>query len=328
MSKYFDENGYFLADKVMADDHAFIFILGGRGTGKTYSATRWLCEHCNSEHKFIFMRRTDNEIKFINTGNIYAEHHGDIKINTKGQFARVYRKVNVDGENKEDIIGYHLALSTIHNIRGFAMTDVDYILFDEFIAERGTIIRKYAGEQMLNAYETINRNRELKGKKPVKCIFLSNFNTAESDIMSAFGYTDELYKMHDSKPIGVIEDDYKKLIMINDSPISNKKAHTVLYEAARDRNFQAMAIENQGLQYIMPIKHYGRNGYDFMGTLGKININKLYSGYYYITEAAQEKDITRKDLLKYLHVYHSYMLGNLTASSQYAAALFTGYYEK
>lgn len=322
MAKYFYDNGFFNADYVMEAEEPFIFILGGRGTGKTYGFTRWCCENCDKDHKFIYMRRTEREMNFINTnGSLYSEHSPEVVINTKdGRIAKV-----MSGGGK--CIGYHVPLSTIHNIRGFYFNDVSYIIFDEFIAERGTVIREFAGEQMLNAYETINRNRELNGEKPVKCIFLSNFNTAESDIMDAFGFSDELYQYSEAKPIGIYTDGLKKLIMINESPVSEKKQQTVLYQVTNNEDFLNMSLNNNGVLEIMPQRHFGRNSYKFLGVLGEININKLYSGYYYLTPAAEPLEIKRKDLLKYNMVYHAYLIGNVYTQNQYLAQRFCEYFE-
>lgn len=313
MAKYFDDLGYFDGSALFDDDIPFVFVLGGRGTGKTYSVTNWLCEHCDSQHKFMYMRRTQREMDFVNTGNIYEEHHPNVSINKNATLAKVMRD--------DECIGYHCSLVSIQGLRGFSMLDVSYILFDEFIAERGAPQRKYTGEQMLNAYETVNRNRELKGQPPVKCIFLSNTNKTENDIMAAFGFHGEVYKCMKATPIGMYQDECKKLIMINSSRISDLKRDTVLYKVNGDKNFEAMALNNNGIRHNLPIRNYPREAYEYICTLGAINVNRIYTGGYYITETNKEfEEPSERHLSRYAWIFM--IPETVSASSDYAAEYF------
>lgn len=71
-----------------------------------------------------------------------------------------------DGKPKQCLekYGIGMTLPSIANIRGFNGSQFEDVVFDEFIPERIVIKRKAEGDALLNAYVTINGNRELEGK--------------------------------------------------------------------------------------------------------------------------------------------------------------------
>ena len=52
--RLYDKNGYVNIPEILKHEAVFIFIYGGRGTGKTYGALKEMKE---GNHKFIYMRR-------------------------------------------------------------------------------------------------------------------------------------------------------------------------------------------------------------------------------------------------------------------------------
>ena len=62
MSFYLD-SGYVDINKIMNLPYPFIFVLGGRGTGKTYGVCKYLLEH--PEDKFMYLRRMQQEADAI-----------------------------------------------------------------------------------------------------------------------------------------------------------------------------------------------------------------------------------------------------------------------
>ena len=138
-----------------------------------------------------------------------------------------------------------MALTTVTNIRGFDASNVKVIFYDEFIPE--TIDRpiKGEGEALLNAYETINRNRELNGGEPVKFIGCANSNRIDNEVFLSLGIVDECEKMA-KKHISMMNLYSKGLTLINaeESPISRLKADTQLYRLTRGNDFSDMALDN------------------------------------------------------------------------------------
>ena len=216
----------------------FNFLIGGRGTGKTYGALDYTYE---SEMKFLFLRRNQTQVDIISRPefNPFKPINPDVEIEKLTKYHSAFT-VN------EQIIGYAAALSTISKIRGFDASDIDIMIFDEFIPEPHEHLVKNEGLALLNAYETINRNRELSGADPVRLFCLANSNNFDSDILSSFG----LYPMID-KAIRtgreVIHDKKRSvlLVLLNDSKISERKKQTALYKATASDDFINMSIGNQ-----------------------------------------------------------------------------------
>ena len=169
----------------MKDASPFIFIVGGRGSGKTYGAIQYALK----EHRtFFFMRRTQTQIDLIKNDSFSpfkAVDESIIVSSINKNLTGVYRgSQNSDGtwSPAGSPKGYMCALSTISNIRGFDASSVDLIIFDEFIGEAHERPIKNEGQAFLNAYETINRNRELNGQEPVKVLALANSNSLANPI--------------------------------------------------------------------------------------------------------------------------------------------------
>ena len=142
-------------------------------------------------------------------------------------------------------IGEICALSAIANLRGFDTSDIEYIIFDEFIPEKSSAKQKYLGDALLNAYETINRNRELFGKDPVKLFALANSNDLGNDIFISLGLVRAVEKM--SRKGSEFYQDRKRgitVIMLSQSVISEKKRKTALYQLTKGSEYEKMALDN------------------------------------------------------------------------------------
>jgi hypothetical protein len=143
------------------------------------------------EIKFIYMRRTQSQADLINKPEFspFKSLNNDFgwKIGTDSiskYNAGFYQQIESDDRLvcTGAPLGFTAALSTISNIRGFDASDVELQIYDEFIPEKHERPIKNEGAAFLNAYETINRNRELKGRKPLQCICLANANDLANPI--------------------------------------------------------------------------------------------------------------------------------------------------
>lgn len=322
MSKYFTDKGYFRMGACFEDtDYDFIFVVSARGPGKTWGALEWLANNSSEDNRFLHVRRLAKEVDMMRIENVYAEYEVDLRVEKIDKIDTVIR-----GES--EVVGYHLPLNNIKGVRGVPLKIVKNIFYDEFIPELGSYRRQYEGYTMLNAYESVNRNRELDGYKPVKMVCAANLNEPYSELLAAFGFTDELETLSSAYPIGVKTIKNKKLIMINDTKIIEQKRQTALYQAAADQTFLSMALDNSNTMEYMPVKHYGRGAYDYQGTIGMVNINRLKNGGgYYITKASKPGGQSRRDILKWARVYNAYVNGRLLASSNYVAKVFLDIYE-
>ena len=124
---------------------------------------------------------------------------------------------------------------------------MDDIIFDEFNPEKGerqTISDEF--NSFRNAYETLNRNRELEGRDPIRVWMLSNSNTLGNPYFIGLRIVEQVDKMI-RKGQEVWRDPERGLMVINlaASPISEKKAATALYRLTGPDEFTGMALGNE-----------------------------------------------------------------------------------
>lgn len=267
----YTEKGWPDIPKIRGQGCPFISIVGGRGTGKTYSTLLDVLQTDVEAHgrRFIYLRRTLAQVKVCcvekhnpfrkinyDTGrNVHAEKDGDT-INFVSETV---------GEEKK-LIGSAMSLSTVANVRGIDAYDVDVIVFDEFIRDKRERRMKGEAEALFNFYETVNRNRELEGQPPVQLIMLANANDSANAI---FMYLNLVMICERQKQRGVYPAIYKNpdrgLLLIDFGPtnaISQAKAKTALYKLTEGTAYADMALKNEysyndpSRQASRPLKEY------------------------------------------------------------------------
>ena len=246
--------GWLDAPAIMAGALTFNIIVGGRGTGKTFGFLQQL--RLDNPRPFLLMRRTQVQADLISNprfspllalDRVRGCHTLTKKINK--YIGGIYEaEVNKDGtmEAYGPPLGYTAALSSIHNVRGYS-ADVDDIIFDEFNPEKGerqTISDEF--NSFRNAYETLNRNRELEGRDPIRVWMLSNSNTLGNPYFIGLRIVEQVDKMI-RKGQEVWKDPERGLMVVNlaASPISEKKAATALYRLTGPDEFTGMALGNE-----------------------------------------------------------------------------------
>lgn len=243
----------------------FQFHIAGRGTGKTYSAIAGVCGDMPTGNiqigRILWMRRTKDEWE-------------KMQDNAKGEALNPFKSVNTDFEHnfgmlpmgkgfggiyaREELedgkysyqgapIGYTTALSEIAHIRGIDLSDVTDWYYDEFIPEKH--VRRMTGEcdALLNAYETISRNREFKGLPPLRLHMMANSNDIYNPILEGFGLVNICEKMI------ARGEEHKELfdrgigihIYAPRQSFVNKKKETALYRATKGTQFYNMSLGNE-----------------------------------------------------------------------------------
>lgn len=152
------------------------FIIGERGVGKSFSAKKYVINHyIKKKKKFVYLRRYKTELK-----ESVPKFFDDIKL--AGLFPDESFSVE---SNKflmnKHVIGYALPLSTANILKSASFSDVDTIIFDEFIIDKGCY--HYLAnevEQMLDIVETIGRLRD------IKVLFLGNAISITNPYFSYF----------------------------------------------------------------------------------------------------------------------------------------------
>ena len=184
MGKIYTDYGWVNWDYILSQPAAFIQVIGARGVGKTYGLMKKLIRE---KKKFLYMRRLKSQLDQCGKteGNPFKKLNMDLDLKilpypTGGMITFRYN------EKAGEIAAAGVALSVVANVRGVDYSDYDYIVFDEFIASVGERPIKNEFSAFLNFYETVNRNRELEGRDPVKCIMLGNANTLVNPYFSSW----------------------------------------------------------------------------------------------------------------------------------------------
>lgn len=245
MMKLYDENGWVNIKGIIDLGLPFNFCVGGRGTGKTYTSLKTIVEE---EIPFMFMRRTQAQADIVNKPEFspFKPINIDLGKNIISKQITKYNAGFYDGNNEGGLpIGYSCALSTVSNIRGFSAEDVDLLIYDEFIPEAHERPIKNEGAAFLNAYETINRNRELKGKKPLQVLCLANSNIISNPIFIELGFVKKVHTMFKKgQEISIDRNKGVGIFLLGESPISKAKKSTVLYNLTSGSDFERMSLEN------------------------------------------------------------------------------------
>ena len=244
--KMYLPNGYLNMAGIMEDErYPFVFGTGARGTGKTWGCLHWLMTKTAS--KFILLRLTQAEAELVASEEANPFKPLGPEISEHIKFKKVDKNTTAfffDGELK----GVVMALSTFAKVRGADFSDYDYIFFDEFIPEKHIKKIAHTGEALKNCYETVNRNRELQGKRPVKLVCMSNALNFNNDILIEFHITEPLHRMAQTGQ-EFFYDNSRGLMVIypQNSPISEKKSETALYKLGG--RYNEMALDNSFREY-------------------------------------------------------------------------------
>lgn len=224
----------------------FKIIIGPRGCGKTYSVLDYMQEVSSAKSKFIYMRRDGTEIDSCASeyGNPFKALNAD-----KGYLVEPFQISKFNGfgiqKGEGNAIGYGVALSTFASMRSQDFSDVDRIFFEEFIPEKHKRKIKGEGQALLNVYETINRNRELKGEKPVELIMCANGIDLANPILMELRATSIIAKMLANGQRRVtIPERGLYIELIPRTKVSDLKQKTALYKLASD-DFSIDALETR-----------------------------------------------------------------------------------
>lgn len=216
-------------------DMPFKIIIGPRGCGKTYSVLDYEQEKSSENSKFIYMRRDGTEIDTCSTeyGNPFKALNTDKGYCIKPFQIPKFNGFGISNDLTGEVIGYGVALSTFASMRSQDFSDVDRIFFEEFIPEKHKRKLKAEGQALLNLYETINRNRELKGEKPVEMIMCANGIDLANAILLELGATSIIAKMLANKQRRItIPERGLYIEIIPRTKVSEAKEETALYKLA------------------------------------------------------------------------------------------------
>lgn len=294
--KLYDSNGYANMQEIIESETPFVLCIGGRGTGKTYGAIKYLLEN---NVLFLYLRRTSAQMELVSK----EEFSPIVKIGSEvgmslvslplSKYASGVYRLLPDGKPEAEAVAYNMALSTIANARSFDASRVKVILYDECIPERHERAITHEVEAFLNMYESIDRNRQLDGQEPVKCVCLANANNMEAPILTALNCIKILDSMrrkrqtqYVSKTLGL------SVYLLNNSPISAEKRETALYKLTMGSgDFSDMALNNEfSKDNYMDIGNRNLSEYIPVASIGTICLYRHKSNYtWYVSETKSGK---------------------------------------
>lgn len=245
------KSGYFDCWRMIQnnlDAFNIFIIIGGRRLGKTYSCIKGLIEE-NKQHMYV--RRTDADLQECLTvkKNPYRalkeNENIDVRIVASGKETNVV--LFDEDEKPQEFLGIASSVSTSGSVRGAYLEDIEYLLYDEFINLKPiNTLKKKEGNLFLDLYDTANNDRDLRGKKPLKAILLSNANTTDDGIIRTLKLGNIIYKM--------IEDgqqyygDYERKIYVallpNDNEITKRRKVGAIGKLTSGTSYGEMAMEN------------------------------------------------------------------------------------
>lgn len=253
-------------------DYLFYIFIGGRGIGKTYSTLR---DYYLQDKKILYVRYTQEELNLCMTNkfNPYKAINRDlgthIQVITENKSISIVdckETINEEGKKSYEVIkeiGTAVALSTFGNVRGADYSDIDVVVFDEFIPKKLRLRNKNDDIDFFNLIETVIRDRELRGEH-IPVILISNADGFMSNILKSLKLVNVLVGM-EVRGINIYTDLEKAIYMerLESKNLMNAKAQTRLYRATKGTEFYDMAIGNE-----------------FVGTdysdLKKVNFNQYY----------------------------------------------------
>ena len=333
-------NGYIDEDRICDSTDSFIFQIGPRGTGKSYGILKYIV---NRGLKFLMLRRTQTEAETIGSDltspfRALERDYENLQISMfpiKKNISGIRAKI---GEEDSRHIGYLCSLSTFANVKGMDLSDVEVIFYDEFIPERHQRPIKNEFNALMNVFESVNRNRELQGRPPCKLICAANATDIANPIFIGLEIVERVARlMRKGKEVYRDPERSLSVYMFMHSPISGKKAETVLYKLTAGSSFQDMALRNMfelDQRFIRPApireykpvvrfaelvvyKHKGRQEY-YCNCHAPGTVPAIYTS----------GDVDRERFVKrYAHLYIAYLGGRVYFETATAQVLFEKIYQ-
>lgn len=245
----YNENGYLNAPEIANTGAWLIVIISARQRfGKTYNVLKYMLDQ-NLKH--ILLRRSTSEFNSITASELLNPYKAFEPGYHVGLFPRAgmatiadYTK---DGNGKilqGEERGVLMSLPQVAHVRGFNGGLFSDIVFDEFIPEKGVYRRTTEGEALLNAYVTINGNREHQNRPPTRLWLLANANDINSPILDALNLTDDVIQLQKSPKEYILKNGVLIIIPKGNSAADSRSETALNRQIRKDSEFYQMAVEN------------------------------------------------------------------------------------
>lgn len=191
---------YHFEDDLQKYPEAWCYVVySKRGAGKTYSA---LLHAYKTNTPIIYMKRTNEDVAFICRGDvdgldtspyvpINRDHGTDIYARNIDKGVGGFWHYE-DGEPEGLPVAYCLSLNAVKRVKGFDASRCDWIVFDEFIPQLGERISRTEGEQLLDLYMTVSRDRQKRDRPPLKLVLFANAEEISTPVTNTLEIVDTM----------------------------------------------------------------------------------------------------------------------------------------
>lgn len=230
-----------------------IVYVGARQVGKTYGTLKFLFD---TDAHVLYLRRTREELEAISTTDdlnpflpLQAEGY-DVDLFKTSQNTWMIGDVDTEADTKKakDSRGVAMPLNYIAKMRGFNGGRFTDIVLDEFIPERAIRRGKNESDTILNLYTTVNGNRELEGKPPIRFWLLANAFDLLDPVLLAYGLQTDFERMERRGDEYTLLKGGAFLALPHSSVIVSKRAETAQNAFLRRKGaggkFLAMSLDN------------------------------------------------------------------------------------
>lgn len=345
---------YNVMDDVNAYPDAWSYIvIGGRNTGKTYGALKATIDNAI---KHAFVKRTIDDVALLCAGNgkigtkvsqfgidlspyksVNRDMHTNIRAFQIDKGIGAFWNCNEDNEPFSDPVGYLIALNAIQKFKGFDMSDCDWIIFDEFIPQQWERVNRKEGEQILDLYKTISRDREHRNRPPLKLIALANATQVSNPLCNILEVTDVIVDMQNSGTECYYDAErgiFIRVLQTNEEFMKvEQKSH--IYKAMGNTQWGKMAFSNEfGYNDFTAIKKVNLKGYRGLIKLQyKQDIYYIYyndSGNYIMSKSIcnhckTDYNLNRENDQKAFNLEYRYMLKDACINGRMTFESYTMY---
>ena len=169
MNKSFkiDKSIYLDFNKPLSYNALLTFIITERGLGKSYGAKKFVAKHFLKKHKqFVYLRRYKTELKEAMMKNKTPIFFDQIKNDEelKNNFGDIKFSNTKDTMSINDkLCGFAMPLSIANILKSSTYDNVDTIIFDEFLIDKGNYhYLQNEVIQLLDVIETVARLRNIR----------------------------------------------------------------------------------------------------------------------------------------------------------------------
>jgi hypothetical protein len=217
------------------------FVWSKRGPGKTYSAL-WMCYY--NDIRFIYMKRTNQDVNLIlknDNMDFDASPYKDLKLDKHLNVVGVkiddgigaYYEADAEGEPHK-LLCYVLSFNKVQSYKGFGFADCEFIIFDEVIPQKGERVRRSEGENLLDLYMTVSRDRQKRGRSPLKILMFANAEEISTPVTKELEIVDDIADMNASGQTHMFTDRKMLLHHITNEEVPITEAETEgIYEGMK-----------------------------------------------------------------------------------------------